>query len=294
MSSATPTEGWLNTSQLRMHYLDWGPLAQVPREQGKVVLALHGLASSCHWYDLVMPYLADKYHCIAPDQRGHGKTDQPATGYGWDTVARDVVEAMDQLGLQRAALLGHSWGGYVALSVAARYPDRVSKLALIDGGFLDWTLWPGATWDWFKKLLSPRDVPGKREDFLNQLRQQLDDCWSEQLEGIVMSMVQVASDGSVRDILEPANHAQVLEAMWNEPASGMFPNVRCPTLIVAAESRNSGGNPEFARMRHDMANAAQSAIKDCDVRWIQDTTHDIGYHKPAELAQVILDFLSRR
>ena len=292
MPSTSPVEGWLNTSQLRMHYLDWGTPTQVPREQVTGVVALHGLASSCHWYDLVMPYLTDSFHCVALDQRGHGKTDQPTTGYGWDSVAKDVVEALDQLGLQRAALLGHSWGGYVALSVAARYPDRVSKLVLIDGGFLDWTLWPGASWGWFKNMLSPRGVPGKREDFLNQLSQQLADCWSEQLEGIVMSMVQVGPDGSVRDILEPANHAQVLEAMWNEPSSTMFPKVRCPTLIVPAGPQESGGNPEFARVRREMASAAQSALKDCEVRWIHDTTHDIGYHKPEELARVISDFLS--
>ena len=293
MPSTTPVEGWLSTSQIRMHYLDWGPPAQAPREKGMGVLALHGLASSCHWYDLVMPHLSDSYHCIAPDQRGHGKTDQPARGYDWETVARDVIEALDQLGLQRAALLGHSWGGYVALSVAARYPNRVSKLVLIDGGFIDWTLWPGANWDWFKNLLSPRDVLGKREDFLNQLRRQLSDCWSEQLEGIVMSMIRVSPDGSVRDILEPANHAQVLEAMWNEPASTMFPSVRCRTLIVPAGSPKSGADLDFTRMRREMANAAQSAIKDCEVRWIPDTIHDIGYHKPAELSQVIRDFLSR-
>ena len=293
MPSTTPAEGWMSISQLRMHYLDWGTPAKVPRERCEAVLALHGLASSCHWYDLLMPHLVDSYHCIALDQRGHGKTDQPATGYDWDTVARDVVEALDQLGLRQAALLGHSWGGYVALSVASRYPDRVSKLVLIDGGFLDWTLWPGATWDWFRNLLSPRDVSGKREDFLGHLRQQLADCWSEQLEDIVMSMVQVGPDGSVRDILEPANHAQVLEAMWNEPPSAMFPSVRCPTLIVPAGSRKRGGNPEFARMRREMADAAQSAMRDCEVRWIPDTMHDIGYHKPAELSQVVRAFLSR-
>ncbi len=293
MSGTSPVERWLNTSELRMHYLDWGPPGQVPQEPDTGVLALHGLASSCHWYDLTMPHLADSYRCIAPDQRGHGKTDQPPTGYDWNSVAKDAVEALDHLGIRRAAVLGHSWGGYVALSVAARYPERVSQLVLIDGGFLDWTLWPGANWEWYKNMLSPRDVQSKREDFLDHLREQLADCWSDQLEGIVMSMVQVGSDGRVRDILEPSNHAHVLEAMWNEPASTMFPNVRCPTLIVPAQSNKIGGNPEFARIRQEMVNAAQSALKDCEVRWINDTTHDIGYHKPVELAQVIRDFLSR-
>ena len=294
MNTTTPVAGWLRTSQIRRRYLDWGdPRAQKAEQRsGTAVLALHGLASSCHWYDLVIPYLADTYRCISLEQRGHGETDQPSTGYDWHTLARDVVESLDQLGLDRVAVLGHSWGGYVALSVAAYYPERASRLALIDGGFLDWTGWPGATWPWFKELLRPRDVSGSRQEFLNRLREQLADCWSDQLEGIVMTMVRVGTDGTVKDILEPTNHSQVLEAMWHEPPSTMYSRVRCPTLIVAAGPPPGGENSEFARMRREMAAAAQSAIEQCIVEWIPDTIHDIGYHKPAELARVLRGFLS--
>ena len=284
----TPQEGWLHTSKIRMHYLDWGgPPEGSGKRSEAVVLALHGLASSAHWYDFVIPHLVDTYRCIAPDQRGHGQTDQPSTGYDWQTVASDIVEALDHLGVEKVAVLGHSWGANVALSVAAKYPERVSKLVLIDGGFFDWTLWPGATWESFKSRLRPRAVAGKKEDFLSGLRQQLAECWSDQLEGMVMSMVRVEPDGTVLDILEPTNHAQVLEAMWYEPSSTMFQLVRCPTLIVAAGARQGGGNSEFAQMRREMAGAAQSAIRDCKVEWISDTMHDIGYHKPAELARVL-------
>lgn len=293
METLTPKEGWIKTSQLNMHYLDWILPTTSAEHTDTAVLALHGLASSCHWYDLVMPHLAGSHRCIAPDQRGHGQTDQPPTGYDWQSVATDIVEALDLLHLERVSVLGHSWGGYVALSVAAKYPERVSNLAIIDGGFIDWTRWPGASWEWFKGLLRPRDVAGTREDFLDRLRLQLADCWSDQLESIVLSMVRVGPDDTVRDILEPTSHAQVLEAMWNEPCSTMFPYVRCPTLIVAADPPNRG-NPEFLNIREDMASAAQSAIAQCKVEWIPDTSHDIGYHKPKELARVLLDFLPHR
>ena len=293
MKKIIPEEGWLHTSKIRMHYLYWGDhLVGSGQRSPTVVVALHGLASSCHWYDLVIPHLADTYRCISLEQRGHGQTDQPSTGYDWQTVATDVVEALDHLGLERVAILGHSWGGNVALSVSALYPERVSRLALIDGGFFDWTLWPEATWEWFKNRLRPREVSGKREDFLDRLRRQLAECWSDQLEGIVMTMVRVGPDGTVRDILEPTNHAQVLEAMWNEPPSTMFGRVRCPTLIVAAGARQSSANSEFAQMRREMARASQSAIGDCKVEWIPDSIHDIGYDKPEELARLLRAFLS--
>ena len=144
MDELVPENGWLHTSQLSMHYLDWNRPSEGPGPRGgTAVLALHGLASSCHWYDLVIPHLADTHRCIALDQRGHGQTDQPAHGYDWQSLATDVSEALDQLGLDKVAVLGHSWGGYVALNVAARCPERVAKLVMIDGGFIDWTLWPG-------------------------------------------------------------------------------------------------------------------------------------------------------
>ena len=300
MNKITPIEGWLNTPNLRMHYQDWatpGPRQgqesdnQADRTDN-VVLALHGLASSCHWYDLVIPHLVDTYRFIAPDQRGHGQTDQPSTGYDWQSVATDAIHVLDHFGVEKAAVIGHSWGANVALSVAAKYPERVSALVLVDGGFFDWTLSPGATWESFRERLRPRDVSGTKEEWLTRLSQQLADCWNEQLQQIVLTMVRVDEEGMIRDILEPGNHAQVLEAMWFESPSTMFHLVRCPTLIMAAAPRQGARVSEFSRMRLDMAEMAKDAIKGCQVEWIADTSHDIGYHQPAEMARVVRAFLS--
>ena len=143
-----PAERWLKVGDLNMHYLDWGGA-------GESVVALHGMASSCHWYDLVIPHLRDALRLVALDQRAHGETDQPSTGYDWPTLAGDVVGALDQMGIERAAVIGHSWGANVALSVAALHPDRVSALALIDGGFSAGPRSPDMTWEEFKNRLSP-------------------------------------------------------------------------------------------------------------------------------------------
>ena len=64
----TPKELWADIGDLKVRYLDWGG-------DGKPLLALHGLASSAHWYDIVAPLLRDRYHLDAPDQfeRGHIK-----------------------------------------------------------------------------------------------------------------------------------------------------------------------------------------------------------------------------
>jgi pimeloyl-ACP methyl ester carboxylesterase len=279
-----PQEKWADIGELRVRYLDW-------EGQGPPIVALHGLASSAHWYERVAGHLSDKYRIIAPDQRGHGQTTQASSGYDWQTLASDVVGLMEHLGIAQAAVLGHSWGGHVATNVAARFPHRVSRLVMIDGGFQNGHLLPRASWDVFRTRFGPRDVSGTRQEFLERLRFQLGDCWADDLERIVLTMVYEDEGGQVRDILRPDNHAQVLQAMWDEPPSEVLPRIQCPTLLVLARPRADRANTEFARVREIMVEAASQATANCRVHWIPDTIHDIGYHKPQELAQTIRQFL---
>jgi pimeloyl-ACP methyl ester carboxylesterase len=283
-SVAVPQDSWAEVGDLTMRYQDWGG-------DGPPVMALHGLASSAHWYDLVAPYLRDQFRIVAPDQRGHGKTTQASSGYDWGTLAGDITRLMDHLGIAKASVFGHSWGGHVASNLAVRHPDRVQGVVLIDGGFQDGRMRAGATWESFRDRVRPRDVSGNKEQFLDRLRVQLADCWSNQLEGIVLSMVYEDDEGQIQDILRPENHAQVTRQMWDEPASKVLPQIRRPTLIVPAEPRPERANTEFAIMRREQVEMASRVIPSAQVRWISDTSHDIGYHQPRELASVITEFL---
>ena len=103
-NESTPQSGTAAIGDLHVHYLDWGG-------SGEPLLALHGLASSGHWYRRVAPFLSADYRIVAPDQRGHGATTQAPTGYDWQTLAEDAIRLMDYFGIQRAPVLGHSWGG---------------------------------------------------------------------------------------------------------------------------------------------------------------------------------------
>ena len=281
----TPVENWVKLGDLDLKYLDWGG-------DGRPIMALHGLASSGHWYERVASLLAPDYRVFAPDQRGHGQTSQAPSGYDWQTLASDAVALMDHLEVDQAAVLGHSWGGHVASNVAARFPQRISRLVMIDGGFQDGHLLAEPTWESFQRRFGARDVSGTRQDFLERLRVQLADCWGDDLERIVQTMVYEDEAGHIRDILRPDNHSQVLVSMWEEPPSVILPRVSCPTLIVAAGPLPERANTEFAQMRVRMVDGAMRVANNCRVHWIPETIHDIGYHKPRELARVIRDFLS--
>ena len=281
--NANPVEGWAEVRDLRMRYLDWGG-------EGTPVLALHGLASSAHWYDIVAPLLRDRFRIIAPDQRGHGQTTQANDGYGWHSVASDAVGLMDALEIEKAIVFGHSWGGNVAVATAAHYPERVNALVMIDGGFFSPQMLPGASWEAFSQRLAPRNVSGTRAEFLARISGQLAMCWNNEVERIVQTMI-YERDGQIYDILRPENQAQVIRAMWDDPASKAWPRIKCPSLIVPAGPSADRANTEFALNRKRMVNLAAEGIPNCRVNWIPETIHDIGYHKPQELAQVILAFI---
>ena len=282
-----PTASTIALGALNVNCLDWGG-------NGAPMLALHGLASSGHWYRRLAPYLCDDYRIIAPDQRGHGATTQAASGYDWQTLAEDAVRLLDHFGIERAAALGHSWGGHVASNLAMRFPGRVSRLVMIDGGFQDGGLLPNPTWEAFRQRLAPRRVAGTRDEYLANLAANLSFCWGDDLAEIALTMVYEGADGQMRDNLRPENHAQVLATMWNEPPSAVLPRVKVPALVVAAGPRADRVNSEFSRQREVMVAAAEQALPDGRVQWIPDTIHDIGYHKPGELAGVIRGFLAER
>lgn len=97
------------------------------------VLLVHGItASHVCWADLAAA-LPD-VRLVAPDLRGRGRSRDLPAPYGMPTHADDVAAALDHLGLDRVTVVGHSMGGFVALVLADRHPDRVTSLLLVDGG----------------------------------------------------------------------------------------------------------------------------------------------------------------
>jgi pimeloyl-ACP methyl ester carboxylesterase len=126
-SRLTPVDGFIDTNGVRLHYVDWGSASQPP------VLLLHGGSAHAHWWDFVVPALAARYRCVALDLRGHGDSGWPATlDYRLETHAADVAAAIDALDLRDVAVVGHSFGGFVAMMFAPQAGPRLSALLVVD------------------------------------------------------------------------------------------------------------------------------------------------------------------
>ena len=280
------SENIIGSNGLSIRCMVWGDISAPP------VLALHGLASSAHWYDLVAPKLARDFKVIAPDQRGHGKTTQATEGYDWETLAIDMVRLLDALDISRVAVLGHSWGATVAAGLAYLHPERISSLTMIDGGFGRIGSSEISDWETVKQSTFPRDVSGTRSEFLHRMSEQLSCCWDADIERIVQTMVWEDDSGQMNDILHPDNHIQVMKAMWEEPASSMWTNIKCPTLLVPAGPLPIKRQLERFWNKQNRVAVASRTISNCKVHWIQNTIHDIGYHRPEYLSNVIRAFLN--
>lgn len=100
------------------------------------LLFLHGFPEHRGAWDDVLPHFAATHCCIAPDQRGYGDTSKPLglDAYRPAHLAADMIAVMDQLAPGRAfGLVGHDWGASVAYMLAFDHPDRVERLAIING-----------------------------------------------------------------------------------------------------------------------------------------------------------------
>jgi pimeloyl-ACP methyl ester carboxylesterase len=112
----------------RLHYAEQGDT------DGNPILFLHGWPDSWFSFSRVLALLPPQHRAFAPDQRGYGDSERPDAGYRIRDYAADAVAFLDALSIERATLVGHSFGSLVARQVAIAHPERVASVVLIGTG----------------------------------------------------------------------------------------------------------------------------------------------------------------
>jgi len=100
--------------------------------KGPPVVMIHGWPQHSGCWRHVAPLLCDDLRLICPDLRGFGASDAPGRGYDPTTFAADMVALLDALGIERAHVVGHDWGGAAAFEMALRHPGRVDRLLVLN------------------------------------------------------------------------------------------------------------------------------------------------------------------
>ena len=146
---------FVQTADLRVHERTAGS-----GSSGNVVF-LHGFPQTGYqWRHQLAAVAHAGYAGFAPDNRGFGLTDKPGARVSRSMLAQDVINYLDAKGIEDCTLVGHDWGGIIAFKTAIDFPERITRLALIDTLCTTWSPAGPHGW-WFK-------VPGIAEEFFEQ------------------------------------------------------------------------------------------------------------------------------
>jgi pimeloyl-ACP methyl ester carboxylesterase len=284
------TDDFVRVNDVQLHYRRWSTSAPDPKRSP--ILLLHGLASSSYIWNLVAPHLAERGHeVIALDQRGHGESAKPKTGYDFATILADDLAVVQVLGLHRPLVVGHSWGAMAALEYAAAPQAELSGLVVVDGALQQFSQRPGWSLEHALNELAPARYAGvSRETFLAFFSHSpLAEVWTSAIEASVLHLVEQYPDGTIAPRLSFENHLQIIEAMWYQPTLELYARVQCPLHIIIAEREPLN---EVGRQRANLRTLGleQICVLQPAARIVHmlDTIHDIPLQRPADLAKEIL------
>ncbi len=291
MTAATgaiePRHEWHSlASGVELHGVHWDPAEPAGADadgEPMPFLLVHGLASNARLWDGVAQHLAELGHrVVAIDQRGHGLSSKPDDGYDMATVANDLRLLIDQLGWQRPAVAGQSWGGNVVLELAWAHPESVSMIACVDGGFIDLSArFPD--WDDAQVALAPPRLAGTPlADITGWLETSAAD-WPEVGRQGTLANFEVRDDGTIAPWLTFERHLTVLRGLWEHQPSSRYPSVEVPALLIGADT----GDVAWSHSKHDAVDAALALLPQGRAVWFSPAHHDVHAQQPEAVGDLL-------
>ncbi|MGE0763963.1 MAG: alpha/beta fold hydrolase [Bdellovibrionales bacterium] len=217
---------------------------------GPKVVFLHGLMGSGANWRKITARLEDAYHILLLDQRGHGRSFHPLSGYAPEDYADDLVKILDELKWGKVILVGHSMGGRNALNFSHRWPHRVIGLVLEDIGPNSDAKSAARIENLLAQVHTP--YPSRLEakkDILEEFPKRIaGNRQAATLAQFFYSNIEEKEDGtadwrfSKAGVLESLKEGRLRER-WAE-----FDNLKMPTLVIRGEHSPDLGAPTFTEM----------------------------------------------
>ena len=269
---------------IRLHYVTDG--------EGPPVVLLHGWPQTWYQWRKIIPTLARRYAVIAPDLRGYGDSDKPASGYDKRTMASDIHELVRALGHPRIRLVGHDRGARVAHRYALDYADELERLALLDiiptrVAFerLD-VANARAYWHWLfhmvpdlPELLVGANIEGYLRHFLRD--------WAFQTaaftpEDVAVYVHALSQPGALRAGFEDYRAGGTIDLLHDRADAGR--KITAPTLLLWATEGGLGKSRSILDIWRDLAD---------DVRGegVPESGHFLAEEQPQVVAAKLLQFL---
>ncbi len=272
-----PQERYLETNNLRLHYLDWGGVGNQP------MLLLHGLMGHAHMWDVFALMFRERYHVIALDQRGHGDSQWSTQGaYSVDDHFADIAGFVEALELREVVLIGHSMGGRNAFLYAACFPERVQGLIIIDSRLRDSPDSRRA----LKQLLAGFPI---ETDSLHEVVKAIQRLYSYVPDEIAYHIADYGYTRLESGRYVPKFDTRIIKQSrkTNHHSENMRPFVQtvfCPVLVVRGAESEFLSREEVAEIHRALPNG--------HFREIPRSTHMPVQENPYYLRSVVSDFLT--
>jgi pimeloyl-ACP methyl ester carboxylesterase len=288
----------------RVATLDVGAVAVAVRhwgdESGRPLFFWHALGAltSGAWLSELAPALtAGGRRLVAIDGPGFGASPpRPPEAYAISDLAGLLWDVVDELGLERPVLMGHSWGGTVAVRAAADRPSSTAALVLLDSGHVDYAddprSEPGATLEQRVAAMRERrfrlpSMDALRAELADEVRREL----TPELLQAVEAGIRVLADGSIEGIPTPETGAAAMQGAVAERPSASWPGLADASvpvhLLLATE-------PEEARVRsEEAAERFRSEIPHAEIRFCDGWGHDLIADGGPALAEMVVEWLDR-
>jgi len=280
---------------LRMAYMDIAPIGSA---NGQTVVLLHGKSFSGDYWARTIAMLAGKgYRVVVPDQIGFGKSAKPDIRYSFDFLARNTKMLLDGLGVTRAAIVGHSFGGMLAVYFARDYPETTAVLILENPiGLED-----------YRSAITPQPI----ETLFKTEMAQTPESYHTFMQGFFVGWPPAAQhyvDIFSRVLLSPEYprwamaSALTYEMMFEEPNRQEYALLKMPVLLIIGQSDRSVffrryASAEAIKPLGNWPVLGREAVKDLpDGKLVEISLagHVSHVEKPDEFEAAVADFLAAR
>jgi len=205
------------------------------RGKGKQILCVHGITANCRFWDCLASALSPHHTIIAMDLRGRGLSDKPHTGYSTQHHCKDILALMNDQGLERPMLMGHSLGAFISLVFAARYPQKVSQLILVDSGGKLTKAQRARVFAGIKPSLDRlgKVFPSMKAYLLQMKQAPYLQPWNSYMETYFRYEVEKVK-GGVRSRVHPKHIEEEAKNLGKVDPTKFYKRVKAPTLILRA------------------------------------------------------------
>lgn len=282
-----PRSAWLDVDWPAVTHrtrVDGSEMSYVDIGEGPALVFVHGLGGSWQNWLENLPHFARAHRCIAMDLGGFGASDPVDGDVSMERYARSVAELMEQLGIASAGVIGNSMGGFIALELAIRFPERVERLVLVSAAVL-WQEYrhakPLVTLANATEVVAAR-VLAEVPDWV--LRRPRARTQALRFGGIRAEVPRELQRELLLTARRTAGFLPALQGLSSYPLRDELQSVRCPTLIVW------GTKDPLVGVGH--AKELESLIPGSRASIYEGVGHVVQLEAPDRFNREVEDFLS--